>query len=98
MIMTTFQRGEIVAFGPESARRIGVVVGAYHDHQRGETLCVLTPECKVKGQAFDACPVELMNVKPSNVDALQAHVEDVRRAFNTRVSSFADMLEGVKTR
>ena len=91
--MNTFERGSIVEFGPPSGRRIGVVVGAYHDHQRGETLCVLTPECKAKGQAFDACPVELMNVKPSNVDALLAHVEDVRRTFDVRVSSFADVLE-----
>lgn len=39
--MTTFNRGEIVEFGPASARRIGVVVGAFDDYQRGETLCVL---------------------------------------------------------
>lgn len=89
--MKSFERGAIVEFGPPSARRIGVVVGAYH--QRGETLCVLTPEARAKGQAFDACPLSLMNVTPSNWDALQAHAEDVRRMFDERIANFAESLD-----
>lgn len=90
--MNTFERGAIVEFGPPSARRIGVVVGAYDDWQRGETLCVLTPEARAKGQAFDTCPIDLMNVKPSTWDALSAHAEDVRRAFDERIAHFAESL------
>jgi hypothetical protein len=90
--MTTFERGAIVEFGPPSARRVGVVVGAYDDWQRGETLCVLTPEARAKGQAFDTCPIDLMNVKPSTIAALQAHVEDVRRAFDARIEGFIESL------
>ena len=90
--MTNFERGSIVEFGPKSTRRIGVVVGAFHDVQRGETLCVLTPECRAKGQAFDTCPIELMAVTTSNWDALRAHIDDVRRRFDERIADFADVL------
>ena len=55
-------------------------------------MWVLTPECRAKKQAFDACPIELMHVKPSNVDMLLAQVEDVRCIFDVRVLSFADVM------
>lgn len=88
--MNTFERGSIVEFGPPSARRVGVVVGAFDDYQRGETLCVLTPEARVKGQAFDACPVSLMNVQPASLDDLRAHAAEVKRAIAERI----DAIEG----
>lgn len=88
--MTTFNRGEIVEFGPASARRIGVVVGAFDDYQRGETLCVLTPEARAKGQAFDTCPLTLMNVQPSTWEALRAHAADVQRKFAERIEGLVE--------
>lgn len=86
--MNTHERGAIVEFGPASARRVGVVVGAYEDWQRGETLCVLTPEARAKGQAFDTCPIALMNVTPASPEALLAHADAVRRLLDERIEAF----------
>jgi hypothetical protein len=93
--MNTYNKGDVVEFGPVSARRLGVVIGEYDDAQRGRVLCVLTPECSAKGQAFDNCPIELMNVKQATLEQLQQHAQDVKAAMHARIDAYLQSLPEV---
>jgi hypothetical protein len=80
------KNGSIIEFGPQAARRVGIVIGRFRHPDHGSTLCVRTPENVLKGQPFDNCPVKLMKPTVSDRAALEAHAMKVRIAVMEAVT------------
>jgi hypothetical protein len=90
--MNTYNKGDVIEFGPASARRVGVVIGEYDDAQRGTVLCILTPECSAKGQAFDNWPASFGGIERATIEQLQQHAQDVKAAMVARIDAYLERL------
>jgi hypothetical protein len=84
------KNGSIIEFGPQGARRVGIVIGRFRHPDHGSTLCVRTPENVLKGQPFDNCPVKLMKPTVATLADLQHHAEIARDAALARMTAWVE--------